>query len=287
MKNLNKEMEQIINQIPTTWSKDMIIRFLYIKLAPFFRRDLAYFLASDEEKLAQYQKGFVSQFPNVVCFTLADFYVNLFQEFGIEAKKVVATSSVIPLFAVVVKGDLGWYFLDPLADLFANQYGLRPYFFGVIPRYRTIQATHPELKKLDKEYVTDLDKSLQIPEYLDSYFEYLHQQLANRDIVYKFFDVEKGSNNDLRERKVQFFNDNLINIGNVTGLFERALLYRYLNDHLLNHSERRNVWVQIDNLEQDNGVFYNIKLNDLETISYKEVYNGEKFVLQKTLNKKY
>ena len=200
---------------------------------------------------------------------------------------MVATSSVIPLFAVVVKGDLGWYFLDPLADLFANQYGLRPYFFGVIPRYRTIQATHPELKKLDKEYVTDLDKSLQIPEYLDSYFEYLHQQLANRDIVYKFFDVEKGSNNDLRERKVQFFNDNLINIGNVTGLFERALLYRYLNDHLLNHSERRNVWVQIDNLEQDNGVFYNIKLNDLETISYKEVYNGEKFVLQKTLNKKY
>ena len=80
--------------------------------------------------------------------------------------------------------------------------------------------------------------------------------------------MEKGSNNDLRERKVQFFNDNLINIGNVTGLFERALLYRYLNDHLLNHSERRNVWVQIDNLEQDNGVFYNIKLNDLETISY-------------------
>lgn len=68
-------MNDIINQVKSNWSKDLIIRYLYIKLAPFFKRDLKYFLASQEEKENQYKQGFINRFPNIVCSTLADYYV--------------------------------------------------------------------------------------------------------------------------------------------------------------------------------------------------------------------
>lgn len=49
-----KEMLEIIDQIDKTWDRDMIIRYLYVKLAPFFQRDLNYFMSSEEEKKRQY-----------------------------------------------------------------------------------------------------------------------------------------------------------------------------------------------------------------------------------------
>lgn len=231
-------MDEIINQVKNTWSKDLIIRFLYIKLAPFVKRDLQYFLASDEERLQQYSLGFINRFPDIVCSTLADYYVELFNGFGINAKKVIATSSKIPLFAVIVEGDYGFYFLDPLNDLFSNQYGLRPYFFGVIPRYRTLRANHPEITQLEKEYVSELDEELNI-KYLNEYFKALEPILKNRQRAREFFGYDKNENIDLKERKYKFINDRFINLGSVSGSFERALMYKYLSERLLNHTERR------------------------------------------------
>ncbi len=231
-------MDEIINQVKNTWSKDLIIRFLYIKLAPFVKRDLQYFLASDEEKLRQYSLGFINRFPDVVCSTLADYYVDLFNSFGINAKKVIATSSKIPLFALIVEGDYGFYFLDPLNDLFSNQYGLRPYYFGIIPRYKTIRANHPGLTQLDKEYVSELDEELNI-KYLNEYFKSLEDPLKNRQRAREFFGYDKNENIDLKEEKYKLMNDRFINIGNVHGTFERSQMYKYLSERLLNHTERR------------------------------------------------
>lgn len=71
-------------------------------MAPFFQRDLNYFLASDEEKMAQYNTGFINRGTKIVCSTLADFYVNLYEVFGIRSKKIAANSAEIPLFAIIV-----------------------------------------------------------------------------------------------------------------------------------------------------------------------------------------
>ena len=82
---MNKIIETI-NQIQSSWTKDQTIRFLYIKLAPYVKRDLVYFLSSDEDKYKEFQQGFINRFPNVVCSTLADFYVKVFNELGINSK---------------------------------------------------------------------------------------------------------------------------------------------------------------------------------------------------------
>ena len=177
---MTDEIIQIINQVNKNWSKDLIIRFLYIKLAPYFQRDLLYFLATDDEKFSQYQQGFINRFPYIVCSTLADFYVDLFKQFDIKAEKVISNSAKIPLFALIVEGEQGSYFLDPLSDLFSNQYNLRPYFFGVIPRYKTINKSHPEMVQLPKEYVNELDTELDLNHFLDDYFNTLHISLTDK-----------------------------------------------------------------------------------------------------------
>lgn len=231
-------MERIINQVKSTWNKDLIMRFLYIRLAPYFKRDLQFFLASNEERERQYKLGFINRFPDIVCSTLADYYVDLFAEFGINAKKIIATSSAIPLFAIIAEGDFGFYFLDPINDLFSNQYGLRPYYFGIIPKYRTTNENHPELIQLEKEYVQELDEELGI-KYINGRFKELEPTLKNPQRAKEFFGYDKNTIMDLKELKYEFMNNNFINLGSVNGVFERALMYKFLCERMLNRGERR------------------------------------------------
>lgn len=271
-------MESVINQVKSNWSKDLTIRYLYIKLAPFFRRDLSYFLASDEEKERQYKMGFINNLPNIVCSTLADFYVDLFLSFGINAKKVIANSAKIPLFALIVEGDNGWYFLDPISDLFSNQYGLRPYFFGIIPRYKTINKSHPEIKKLPREYVQELDDDLDI-KYLDQYFQELHTIFVNHKSALEFFNIN-NSQIDLRERKLKFYNDSLINLGKVSGAFERAQLYKYLTDRLFDRREKHHSKIWITDKETNPHIAFELTRQN-NSILYEEEEINNKYVLKK------
>ncbi len=277
---MNQEILAIIDQIQSDWSLDMVIRFLYRELAPCFQRDLLYFLSSEEEKMMQYQAGFINRFPKICCSTLADFYVNLFQELGISAKKIIATSSKIPLFAILVEGEKGWYFLDPLSDLFSNQFGLKPYFFGVIPRYKTTKMNHPELVEISQEYISSLDTKLNLDPYLDDFFQKFHLELANRNRAYEYFQVERGNHVDLIEKKLELYNEKFINLGNVPGIYERALLYRYLNDRLLNHSEKRDVCVHICDAFEHPYIAYEIVKNE-ETIFYKEENENGQYILKR------
>lgn len=168
--DMPKEMNVIINKVNHSWPKDYIIRYLYINLAPFFQRDLEYFLANDSQKWEQYNQGFINRGKQVVCSTLADFYVNLYTSFNIKARKIIANSAKIPLFAIIVEGDYGWYFIAPLNDLFNNQYGLQPTEFGVIPHYKTLKNNYPYLIKLSKDYVKKIDEDLKTRKTLDEFF---------------------------------------------------------------------------------------------------------------------
>lgn len=280
---MDEEMERIINQVKPNWSKDLIIRFLYIKLAPCFKRDLQYFLATEEEKYNQFRQGFINRFPNIVCSTLADFYVELFQEFGIYAKKIISNSAKIPLFALIVEGDHGFYFLDPINDLFSNQYGLRPYFFGIIPKYKTLQSNYPNLVYLSSEYVGELDQELGIPEFLDQRFSILHENLAHRHNACRYFHLPKDDKSDLRERKIELYNEEFINLGNVHGFYERAQLYKYLDDQIFNHGEKHYTLVEIRGGFENPYIHFELKKRNADSIIYKEEQKDGKYILMKTL----
>ncbi len=276
-------MEQKLINVNPNLSRDLLIYDLYTSLAPFFERDLNYFLASDEEKFLQYQKGFINRGKYIVCSTLADFYVKLYNEFGIEAKKVYANSAKIPLFVVLVKGELGWYYLDPLNDLFYNQYNIRPVNFGVVPRFKTINENHPELVKLSKEYLIDLETSLN-KKYYNSLIDYLHHKMAPRNVAYEFLGISNGEKDLLIKGKIKFMNDYLINLGHVNGPYERTLLYLYLYTNLLDSSEKRRLNVI---LNKDNPSDYHVNIlldiNNEEHIMYSEEKNNDRYVLKRIL----
>ena len=279
---MDKNIENVINGIDSHMSRDLIIYELYTSLAKFFERDLKYFLATDEEKYAQYQKGFINRGKYIVCSTLADFYVKVFNDFGIPAKKTVANSAKIPLFVVLVLGERGWYYLDPLNDLFYNQYNVRPVNFGVVPRFKTINANHPELVRLPKEYLFDLEKSLNIKP-INSLIDDLHEKLAPRNVAYQFLDVNVGDYLTLTKEKLDFMATHLINLGHVNGPYERVLLYLYLYTNLLDNSEKRKINVLLNKNDLAN-VFVNVRLDTKDGyIMYAEEHFDDKYRLQRVL----
>lgn len=276
------EIEQIINSVQANWSKDYIIRYLYVKLAPYFRKDLKYFLATEEEKLEEFKSGFVNRGKNIVCSTLADYYVNLYQTFGIEAKKIVANSAKIPLFAVIVRGNYGWFFIDPLNDLFNNQYGLKTTEFGMIPHYKTLTRNYPELVSLSKEYIEEIDKSLGLPATLDDYFDKLHLEMTNSNFCREHFNWHNSAREDLFIRKMEFSRDELLNIGKVSGPLERIKLYLFLERTLFFKYEKRNlkIWLNQDYEVPRTQIEYT-NFSNGNSVLYQEVHDDKKFTLKR------
>ena len=246
---ITEEMMEIINSVDKSWPKDYIVRYLYVKLAPFFERDLGYFLASEEEKYEQYKKGFIKNGRHIVCSTFADFYVSLFQSFGIRAVKVAANSAKIPLFAVVVVGEQGLFYIDPLGDLFHNQYGLKTTEFGIVPRYQTVNRKYAGLTLLSPDYLNQMDMDLHLysnDTTLNDFFSHLHQKMTNRNAVSKYFDIDKKDLVGLFVARMNYANDHLINLGCVNGPFDRIKLYMFLEDQLFFGFEKSNITIKID-----------------------------------------
>lgn len=276
----DSEMETIINNVKTNWSKDHTIRYLYIKLAPFFQRDLKYFLATEEEKFKEYSQGFINRGRNIVCSTLADYYVELFQIFGIRAKKIAANSAKIPLFTVIVEGDHGWFFIDPLTDLFNNQYGLKTTEFGAIPHYKTLEKNYPFLEKLPKEYIDKIDEDLKLPKTLDDYFRNLHLEMTNRHLIRKKFKTENEI--EIFRNKMEFSNQELINLGKVNGPFERIKLYLFLERVLFFKKEKRNlkIWLNKD-YEIPRAQLEYTNFNTGDSTLYQEIKEDNQYVLKR------
>lgn len=276
----DSEMETIINNVKTNWSKDHTIRYLYIKLAPFFQRDLKYFLATEEEKFKEYSQGFINRGRNIVCSTLADYYVELFQIFGIRAKKIAANSAKIPLFTVIVEGDHGWFFIDPLTDLFNNQYGLKTTEFGAIPHYKTLEKNYPFLEKLPKEYIDKIDEDLELPKTLDDYFRNLHLEMTNKHLIRKRFKTENEI--EIFRNKIEFSNQELINLGKVNDPFERIKLYLFLERVLFFKKEKRNLKIWLNNdYEIPRAQLEYTNFNTGNSALYQEIKEDNQYVLKR------
>lgn len=282
-----EEITKIISSINPKWSKDYIIRFLYVKLAPFFERDLEYFLKSPEEQYSEYKSGFIYRVPKVVCSTLADFYVDLYLSMGIKAKKIIANKNKIPLFALIVEGDHGWYYLDPLSDLFRNQYGLDTNYFGRIPAInKTIANDYPFLVTLPTSYLEEMDLNLHLYPYnmnLAQVYEVLRKEMLKTYKLAKRFNIDKRNKMAVTEQKLIFADQYLINEGHVPGPLERVMLYKYIARMLFDSVEKRYTDIGLDS---NNNVIIVLSDLDKEPISYQEVRdtNNEYSLVRKKEN---
>lgn len=68
-----------------------------------------------------------------MCKTICEWYQRIFAEFHIKSIVIPTNQKPVPHYALIVEEDQGCYIIDPLKDLFANQLGIKPDFFGVFP----------------------------------------------------------------------------------------------------------------------------------------------------------
>ena len=115
---------------------------------------------------------------------------------------------------------------------------------------------------------------------LNDYFNKMHKIFTNRVSANLFLGYDKESHIDLKEDKIKYYAQHLINIGKVEGTFERAQLYQFLNDTFLNRAEKNYVKVIISDYMNNPSISLYIYNKD-STIVYNEENNGNKYVLKR------
>lgn len=248
---MQKEMLKIIDSVDKSLDRDLIIRYLISNLSVFFRRDLNFFLRSEEQQILMVQKGIeYKDDGNVICKTLAEFYIDLFKHFNINAFLVRATDKVIPLYGIIIQGTYSYYFLDPLQDLMSSQYGLTNDIYGVAPKYNgcIVIEQYPYIRDLSPNYIRYLDDRIKrFPNGVrtEDFLTMLRNELLKRNTTKTFFGIDKWDSFEVANHKMQFISDECINIGQVNGLAERHRMYHYIFKMLFEKAERSMMKVHI------------------------------------------
>lgn len=243
-------------------------------------------MADDTKQLKMYKQGFKKDSHLVVCKTICDQYQEIYNLFNINCLVVTTNKKIVPHYGLIVEGNYGWYYIDPLKDLFANQLGLKTTFFGISPtKYSNITEEYPFLINLSPEYVKNLDKELKLLVngiYMDTFFEMLHTEMTNNK-EYVFFSTNRNDQYSLMMKKLKYIKKYLINLGNIPGIYERNIFYNMLISCCFNKREKKFISSKIIN---DNSN-YLIEINltskhqtDKELI-YHEIKDNEKYYLKK------
>lgn len=270
-------INDIISQVNKSWPKNYIIRFLYVKLAPFLERDLDFFLASNEQKLIELKEN-INRFPHINCSTLADFYVDLFATFNINAIKIKATNKEIPLHAIIVEGDNGWFYLCPINDLLNCQIGNKTSHFGHLEGYikSFVMQNYSHLISISDTDIEQIDADLKIKN-LVCFWNELRYETFHSNYFCKNYNINKNGLDKVTEAKLAFINKHLINLPIVPGLLEREAYYHFLIHRLFSHQERKNLQISLD---LDTRLVNITHIHSQRPIIYEEnicFNNGQKF----------
>ena len=187
-----------------------------------------------------YREGFLMQGKEVVCQTICKYYARVYKKLHIDFKIVTTNDKVVPHYGLLVNGDRGWFIIDPLKDLLANQMGFQPSFFGCIPQYGNISLKYPGLIYLNPHYIYHLAKetnTLPYGHFMNFYFAFLHQEFFQSNFFSSTYIMEDDVASVLA--KLSFISKYLINLHDIPGLYEREQYYKYLKSILFNRAERK------------------------------------------------
>ncbi len=119
------KVEEILAKAPKDASKQLLMRYLYLELGKIYKRDTRFFYGTDEEKEKIYNsKTKIDGDTNIICKSIGEIYVKVFEQAGIKAKCVnKTTNSPFPHIDVIASPDNGehWYYMNPMDDLYRIQ----------------------------------------------------------------------------------------------------------------------------------------------------------------------
>ena len=285
-------MEKIINEpfirkiikdvLDNHLSTDYAIRYVTVMISKNVRRDPKFFLASEDVRLRLLDsKNYETDFPNVICKTLHELIRDVLKELGINSKIVIATNTVVPLYALIVEGEHNRYFIDALHDLFRVQYNIRPVSYGAHIRSNTsiIDREKEKITDLSLDYIRQMDLDMKIidGEYFSDFIDRIKNEFIERNKAKILFREEDSFR--LFKSKMRYNSDTFLNIYKVEGPIERAALHVYLRNNLFNKTEKANFHVGNRVDKEGNPVFIQIKLGS-RIINYEEVKRDNIYSLE-------
>ncbi len=280
--DFNQRLNKIVDMVDDSWNKDLKIRYLYRSLSILFQRDVEYFLSSYKKQLELYISGFEMKGKNVVCQSMCAYYKRAFWKKRIESKIIIVGEKEIPHYVMLVNGDKGWYYLDPLLDLMANRMGLVSSYFARIPHSKSdvIHRKYPNLKQLSKEYIFNLDKELNLlygGEYLNFYLGMVYREMMDKKITPSSFDPNLSE----MENKILFASNHLISLGKDLGICERKQFYERLIYTIFSEKERRHVKVIFEQNQETLSFVFDKDIDEaLENdLCFKEEWNDGQYCL--------
>lgn len=266
-------IENKINNVNPHWSKDLIIRYVIVELAPYFQRDLFYFLSTPQKQYKLFSSGYKPVIPNVFCISLCEAYQKILERFDIRAQIIQASKTEegrVPLFALIVEGDNGWYYINPLKDLWSHQLGVDSNEYGIIgySNYDFVMQNYPYIQTLSGEYIRELSDELGIANN-NPYFE--PSVIGGKDLNQyrkrKGMDP-KASFVETVVAKIEDIGRYYLNVGSVYGPIERNLMYKYFFTTVFTKPEKALVKISLDP-NCDYAVTLDIK-NQSELITFQE-----------------
>lgn len=266
------DKDEIIRSVNKSWPKDLIIRYLYVKLAPGFQRDLDFFMSPTEIQLAIISGEIPFKKDNIhmFCKTICEYYHELFKEFDIESEVITTNKKIIQHYALIVKGDTCYFCIDPLKDLMRNQTGLRSGYFGFLPKSKTQdnRTLYPHITALNPEYIKEMDQYLGLLScnmYTEDFLSALHESIFHRpndrllnflssknqniEFAHNIYAKCNTANDYVIEAKIELMNRYIINTGNCPGLMERDQFYDEVVSFLFSRNERRKITIGIQDRE--------------------------------------
>ena len=256
------EIQKIILEVLNNkWNIDYAVRYVTVEISKLVKRDVSFFKMSDDEKLDNLkEQNYELSYPNVICKTLHELIRDVLDYLGIESKVVIATNTKVPLYALIVEGEYGRYFIDALNDLFKVQYNIQPVTYGnCICSNNNILDTS-KLLSLDLDYIREMDLDMGIikTEYFSDYINRIKNKYIDRNQAKRILEIE--SSLELLKRKMKLISEMYLNNHPVEGPYERVGLHVYLRNNLFNKSEKKmyRVYLAEDNrviLTNEFGVF--------------------------------
>ncbi len=246
-----QSIEEKLNNVNPHWSKDLIIRYVIVELAPYFQRDLFYFLSSPQKQYKLFYGGYRPIAPNVFCVTLCEAYQKVLARFDIRSKVIQASKTEegkVPLFALIVEGDNGWYYINPLKDLWSHQLGVSSDEYGIIgfSNHDFVLENYPYLQMLTSAYVSELSSELGLPNN-DALFgpDVIGGKDLNQYRKRKGMDP-KAPYTETVVSKIEDIGNSYLNIGAVHGPIERNLMYKYFFITVFTKPEKSLVKLSLD-----------------------------------------
>lgn len=160
-----KIIDKILADMPDSLDLNTKIRYIYLELGKCFKKDIAFFYGTDEEKEKIYKEepnvDFEKKLP-IICKSSAKIYKYVFEKLGISSELIEKpTNSPFQHVDLIVTGENNKrYYLSPMEDLFRIQIGMRTKRFGSKTEKFKDLAEVGELNFFSEEEIKEMDEKL-------------------------------------------------------------------------------------------------------------------------------